>query len=254
LIQAVKSGNTEATLEALAKGAQVDARDAEGKTPLMWAAAKGRTDLVRTLIEKGAQAGATDNFGRSALHYVLAAAPSTSEAPKKKKRLGGFLQNIGQGVASGAISDLSGDALKSQLHSRLSHELGQSLLGQNLVSLLNGGSFDLSNKRAWSAILGSAISGGKGSGALQSVLSGDLSRMDAQGWVSLLSSAGRATLKYLRPCASSALRSDAAQARDWNRLPRHGLEGQRPRRARDDRERQHRASATAGGRCIVAGR
>lgn len=74
LIQAVKLGNAEAALEALARGARVDARDAEGKTPLMWAAGKGRTDLVRALIE---------NFSKFPFQFLSAGtypeAPVTGE-------------------------------------------------------------------------------------------------------------------------------------------------------------------------------
>ena len=201
----------------------------------MWAAGRGRADLVRALIEKGAQASATDSFGRSALHYVLAATPSTSgapQAPKKKKRFGGILKSIGKAAASGAISDLSGSALKNQAQSRLAAtllngELGQSLLGQNLASLLNGGSFDLSSRSNWAAILGSAI-GGKGSDALTSVLSGDLSRMDAQGWVSLVSSAGQGNPQVLEAMSKLGPAVDAAQAKDWGRFLDMAAKGNAP--------------------------
>ena len=51
----------------LAKGADVNARSAEGKTALLLAAEKGRDETVRTLLESGAEVDAADAAGQTAL-------------------------------------------------------------------------------------------------------------------------------------------------------------------------------------------
>jgi len=53
-------------------GIDIEARDGQGKTALMWAAEKGQTEVCKLLIERGADAGAKDNFGRSVLDFVSA--------------------------------------------------------------------------------------------------------------------------------------------------------------------------------------
>ena len=58
-------------------GAQVDSRDAEGRTPLMVAAGKGNSEVVAVLLERGATTRAVDDIdGETPLHL---AADSGSE-------------------------------------------------------------------------------------------------------------------------------------------------------------------------------
>ena len=52
----------------LAAGADPNARDENGSTPLHWAATWGRTSAVRALLEAGAKPDARDKEGRTALH------------------------------------------------------------------------------------------------------------------------------------------------------------------------------------------
>lgn len=51
----------------LDRGADIDARDDDGETPLMVAAAFGRTGTAEILLERGAQIEARDNDGNTAL-------------------------------------------------------------------------------------------------------------------------------------------------------------------------------------------
>ena len=51
-------------------GADVDARDAGGWTPLHWASATGRETVVRLLLDKGADVNATKTFGKTPLHIA----------------------------------------------------------------------------------------------------------------------------------------------------------------------------------------
>lgn len=56
----------------LQKGADVNARNKDGLTPLIAAADKGHLEVVKFLVEKGADVNAKDNNGRTPL---IAAAP-----------------------------------------------------------------------------------------------------------------------------------------------------------------------------------
>ena len=51
------------------KGAEVEARDAEGRTPLMWAASREKTELVKYLQDQGADINAKDAEGCTPLMY-----------------------------------------------------------------------------------------------------------------------------------------------------------------------------------------
>lgn len=56
--------------ELLASGADPDARDDDGRTPLFSAVLGGSIGLVGLLLESGADVNARDNHGFSALHYA----------------------------------------------------------------------------------------------------------------------------------------------------------------------------------------
>ncbi|MGD0773805.1 MAG: ankyrin repeat domain-containing protein [Candidatus Solibacter sp.] len=70
ILEAAKKGKTREIAALLAKGADVEARDKQGRTPLMLAAQYGRTASVRLLLDKGAKPEARDNRRWSA--YMLA--------------------------------------------------------------------------------------------------------------------------------------------------------------------------------------
>jgi hypothetical protein len=70
LLDAAAQGRTAKVQELVAKGAPLDARDKDGRTPLMLAAQHGNAEAVRYLLEKGADAAARDRAGATA--WVLA--------------------------------------------------------------------------------------------------------------------------------------------------------------------------------------
>jgi len=77
LLSASKNGGLAEVKRALDEGADVNATNIVGGTPLMAAAAGKHTEVVRLLLERGADAKLTDNEGRTAL--TLAAAHRHSD-------------------------------------------------------------------------------------------------------------------------------------------------------------------------------
>lgn len=57
---------TELALSLINKGADVNAKDNYGMTPLHWASESGRKTFASLLIDKGADVKAKDNKGRTA--------------------------------------------------------------------------------------------------------------------------------------------------------------------------------------------
>ena len=67
LIAAIRDGDAARVSALIAKGAEVNATDANGSTPLMQAAAAAPPEIVRLLLNKGANLGAKDKSGFSPL-------------------------------------------------------------------------------------------------------------------------------------------------------------------------------------------
>jgi len=65
-------GNTDTANALIAAGAEVDARDKQGKTPLHYAVGMGWTDTVNLLIAADAKVEERDRFGRTPLHHAAA--------------------------------------------------------------------------------------------------------------------------------------------------------------------------------------
>ena len=73
-VEVCRGGSLRRIRDALMAGADVNARDEQGETPLMWAVYSADPELVGTLIKAGADVNAQDNESRTAL--MLAAEPS----------------------------------------------------------------------------------------------------------------------------------------------------------------------------------
>jgi ankyrin repeat protein len=63
----IQAGHRDAALKMIAAGADVNAAQGDGTTPLHWAAYKIDADLVRALLQKGAKPDVINNYGSSPL-------------------------------------------------------------------------------------------------------------------------------------------------------------------------------------------
>ena len=79
-ITTLSNFNSEKTLSLINRGANLDARDSNGRTPLHWAVNDGHTDIVTALIGKGADINATDQDGTTPL--MLAASQGHADIAK----------------------------------------------------------------------------------------------------------------------------------------------------------------------------
>jgi ankyrin repeat protein len=88
LMQACRAGRAEIVELLLAAGAQVNATNHQGTTPLMYAktAAMGNGNLavLRLLLAKGADINARDRAGRTALEYAVTNAAAVIEFLKSE--------------------------------------------------------------------------------------------------------------------------------------------------------------------------
>src|SRR5258708_15348580 len=63
----IQAGHRDTALKMIAAGADVNAAQGDGTTPLHWAVYKIDADLVRALLERGAKPDVINNYGSSPL-------------------------------------------------------------------------------------------------------------------------------------------------------------------------------------------
>jgi hypothetical protein len=71
LVAAARKGQTDRVKTLLAKGANVESQDKDGRTPLMWAARNGHADTVTLLLESGAKPDDRDRQGWTAFGLAV---------------------------------------------------------------------------------------------------------------------------------------------------------------------------------------
>jgi hypothetical protein len=64
-------GYTATVRQMLQQGAEVDARDEQGRTPAHWCAFKGHLSTIKALTDAGADLNARDNEGRTVLKMAV---------------------------------------------------------------------------------------------------------------------------------------------------------------------------------------
>jgi ankyrin repeat protein len=70
LFAAAMSGDLPKVERLIAAGANVNAKDNNSGTALIWASARGHEGVVQALLDKGAEVNAKDNNGRTALMFA----------------------------------------------------------------------------------------------------------------------------------------------------------------------------------------
>ena len=68
---AIWTGNLDTVQILISNGAELNAKDQDGITPLMWASSYGYSDIVKMLIVNGADVNAIDNNGETPLYYAV---------------------------------------------------------------------------------------------------------------------------------------------------------------------------------------
>ncbi len=71
IIDAAKKGDHKTIATLIVAGADLEARDSQGRTALMRAAEKGYADIVRILLDAGAHVSTQDKFGLTALFMAV---------------------------------------------------------------------------------------------------------------------------------------------------------------------------------------
>jgi len=70
LHQAALDGNKEEVMRLLEEGLNVNSKDPDGRTPMMYASFNGHTEIVSELLEKGTIVNLRDNYGRTPLMFA----------------------------------------------------------------------------------------------------------------------------------------------------------------------------------------
>ncbi|MBR4984716.1 MAG: ankyrin repeat domain-containing protein [Proteobacteria bacterium] len=101
LMYAADSGNDETIKALLQAGAEVNAKDKNGKTALMYAASTGNEDAIEALVKAGADLSASDNKGKTV--KACAAESRNEDAAKLLERLESADKATGRAEADQAL-------------------------------------------------------------------------------------------------------------------------------------------------------
>lgn len=174
LIEAAYEGNTVQVQSFLEEGADVNEKDASGRTALMIAANRGHTYVVQLLLDNGADANLKDNLGNSALqaaesrgfHRIVSLLRKFSHSEEKTES-----EALSDAVAQRpslhrAVDDGDFNALKSLISSgadvnaRSSDQWTPLMLAtikghtEMVEALLNNGAdSNARNKKGWTALM-----------------------------------------------------------------------------------------------------
>jgi excisionase family DNA binding protein len=176
LIEAAYEGNTVQVQALLEEGADVNEKDAAGRTPLMIAANRGHTYVVQLLLDRGADAGASDHQGLTALqaaesrgfHRIVSLLRKFSAAQDQAepdRTLNGDASSarlsLHRAVNDGDFSSLQGlIAAGSDVNARSAEEWTPLMLAtikghaEMIEALLkNGADSNARNRKGWTALM-----------------------------------------------------------------------------------------------------
>lgn len=140
LLAAAKTGDNAQVEKLLGQGADPNAKDLDGSTPLIWMASSGLTDGVEALLKKGAQVNAKDKTGWTAL--MGAARKGHSDTVRAL---------LGNGAYVDAKDNNGWTALMSAAASRRPDTVR--------ALLEKGADVNATDKTGWTALMGAADSG-----------------------------------------------------------------------------------------------
>jgi hypothetical protein len=114
----LRSGEVNRVSSALAAGANPNARDTNGNTPLMWSAIYGDVGCLKLLVEAGAEVDATNALGatalmRSAFDYEKVR-PAGGTRRRRQPQVGAWQLGLDIGSAPGRFTSRSGIPVRSR--------------------------------------------------------------------------------------------------------------------------------------------
>ena len=83
---AIQKGRRDVALDLIAKGADVNAAQADGSTPLHWAAYKLDQELVQKLLDRGAKTDAMNEYGSSPIAEAVKGCQSRAREGVSRSR------------------------------------------------------------------------------------------------------------------------------------------------------------------------
>jgi len=96
VLEAAAEGNINVVRQAIAKGANLNVKDEDGETPLLWAAMFGHKEVAELLIVKGADVNAMTNGGKTPLDVANKIESwDTSKVEAAKNKISGLLLENG---------------------------------------------------------------------------------------------------------------------------------------------------------------
>ncbi len=144
LHRAAADGNLRALSDAMEQGADINERDADGRTPFHVAAYQGKTEVMKALAAKGADVNALEGQAYDAV--TIAAVADDAETLKAALELGNKASNI--------TSPYDGTALIAAAH------LGHDEVVRLLIEA--GAPLDHVNNLGWTALIEAVILGDGG--------------------------------------------------------------------------------------------
>jgi len=141
LLRAATTGDVERVRHLLLKGANVNAKNKDGRTPLHRAAEEGHNELSEILITNGVDVNAQDNFGETPLHFA---------AVKDHKDIAELL------LTNGASVDAKNNVGRTPLHyaAGAGYAYGTGVSHDSIVQLLlnKGANINVTDKWGWTPL------------------------------------------------------------------------------------------------------